>query len=211
MRFVLPIFLISLTLLMLSCCARTRVQMSGQVPPQPLCQGPDERVSALIVWSPKWRPDQKDVLLREAAAHSGIVRFFATSRCFTEVRVIRRDGSGEADDLSPLEISALTAADAGTLDRLLVITVRELGPLVKLLSSPALVEGGTEVVLEVRSVSPGNGQITADFTTHWQNGGPWVIKGVATLEHDITCALQEALKPSGVRKCTAATVANEVK
>ncbi len=205
MRFFLTAFLISLTLLMLSGCATTRVRMSGQVPPQPLCQGPEESISALIVWSPEWRPEQKDVLMREAAAQRGIERFFTTSQCFARVRVMRRGDSGEANDLSLQEVPALTAA-AGAPDRRLVITVRELGPVVKLLSSPALLEGGTEVVLQVRSVSPADGHIGANFTTHWQDGGPWVIKGVTTLEHDITCALQEALRPSGALFCPAAKV-----
>jgi len=199
MRLVLPVFLILLILLMLSGCATTRVRMSGQVPLQPLCQGPDEHLSALIIWGPEWRPNQKDVLPREAAAHHGIERFFATSRCFTEVKVIRRDGSGEGGDLSPLEISALAAAEPTSPDRLLVITVQELGPVVKLLSSPALLEGGTEVVLRLRAVLPADDHVAADFTTRWQDGGPWAIKGVATLEGDIACALQEALRPSTAR------------
>ncbi len=203
MRFILPAFLISLTLLMLSGCATTRVQVSGQFPSQPLCQGPDERKSTLIIWSPEWRPDQKDVLLREAAAQRGIERFFTTSQCFARVRVIR-----QVSDLSLLEVPALTASAAGAPDRRLVNNVRELGPIVKLLSTLALFEGGTEVVLQVRFVSPADGHIDADFRTHWQNGGPWVIKGVATLEHDITCDLQEALWPSGVQFCMAAKVSN---
>jgi hypothetical protein len=202
----LPVVLISLALLMLSGCATTRVRMSGQVPAQPLCQGPDERISALIVWSPEWRPDQKDVLLREAAAHRGIERFFATSRCFASFRVIRQVGKRSPSDLPPPEIPALAAADPTTFDRRLVITVRELGPLVKLFASPALLEGGTEVLLQVRSLSPANGHIGADFTTHWQDGGPWVIKGVATLEDDIACALEKALRPSGEQFCPTAKV-----
>jgi hypothetical protein len=40
-------------------------------------------------------------------------------------------------------------------DRLIVLTVRELGPTVKLLSSAALVEGGTEVVVDVAVYRPG--------------------------------------------------------
>jgi hypothetical protein len=72
---------------------------------------------------------------------------------------------------------------------------------VNLFSSLALVEGGTDVVFEISAVSPSKtGQITADFTAHWENGGPWVIKGVSTLEQDMASALQEALKPSEVPK-----------
>ena len=105
-------------------------------------------------------------------------------------------GGRESINLSPTEISTLVAAETTTPSQVLLITVRELGPIVKLLSSVALVEGGTDVVLEIRAVSPSTGQTTSDFTAHWQNGGPFVIKGVATLEQDICSALQEALKLS---------------
>ena len=135
--------------------------------------------------------------MREAAAQRGIERFFSTSQCFAKTKIIRKVGDQESIDLSPTEVRALVATDATTLSYVLLITVRELGPIVKLLSSFALVEGGTETVLEIRTVSPSTGQTTADFTSHWQNGGPWVIKGVATLEQDIGSALQEALKPLG--------------
>ena len=135
--------------------------------------------------------------MREAAAQRGIERFFSSSECFAKTTVIRRVGDRESIDLSPTDVRALVAADAAAPSSVLVITVRELGPILKLLSSLALVEGGTDVVLEFRAVSPATGQTTADFTSHWQNGGPWVIKGVATLEKDIGSALQEALKPLG--------------
>jgi lipopolysaccharide transport protein LptA len=75
--------------------------------------------------------------------------------------------------------------------------VRELGPVVKLLGSPVLVEGGTEVVLDIRVAVPATGESVADFRAHWQHGGPWALKGVATLEQDIGSALQAALQPGG--------------
>ena len=200
MRIVCSISLISLAVLVLSGCASTHFQVTGQVPHQPLCQPADEQASALVFWGPKWRPDQKAVPRRESAAQRGIEQFFSTSECFAKVRVIRKVGDRESIELPPAEVPGLAATYASAPVHVLFITVRELGPIVKLFSSLALVEGGTDVVLEIRAVSPSTGQITADFTAHWQNGGPWVIKGVSTLEQDIASALQEALKPSEVPK-----------
>ncbi len=200
MRIVCSVSLISLAVLVLSGCASTHFQVTGQVPHQPLCQPVGEQASALVFWGPKWRLNQKAVPRREAAAQRGIEQFFSTSECFAKVRVIRKVGDRESIELSPAEVPGLAATYASAPVHVLFITVRELGPIVKLFSSLALVESGTDVVLEIRAVSPSTGQTTADFTAHWQNGGPWVIKGVSTLEQDIASALQEALKPSEVPK-----------
>ena len=200
MRFVCSVPLILVLVLVLSGCASTHFQITGPAPRQPLCQGPSEQASALVFWGPKWRPDQKNVPLREAAAQRGIERFFSTSECFARVRVIRKIGDRESIDFPPEEVSAFAGAYGGTPSQLLFITVRELGPIVKLFSFPALVEGGTDVVLEIRAVSPSTGQTMTNFTAHWQNGGPWVIKGVKTLEQDMASTLKEALKPSSFRE-----------
>ncbi len=196
MRIVCSVPLILLLGLVLSGCASTHFQITGPAPRQPLCQGLNEQTSAIVFWGPKWRPDQKNVPFREAAAQRGIERFFSRSECFAQVRVIRKIGDRESIDLPPAEVPAIAGAYGNTPSQLLFITVRELGPIVKLFSPLALVEGGTDVVLEIRDVSPSTGQTITNFTAHWQNGGPWVIKGVATLEQDMASTLQEALKPS---------------
>lgn len=196
MRFVCLQSMILLFVLVLSGCASTHCQISGQALKQPLCQHSDARASALVLWGPKWRPDQKDVPLREAAAQRGIEQFFSSSGCFAKAKIIRKTGYGKSIDLSTTEVRKLAAIYTPAANHILFITVRELGPIVKLLSSFALVEGGTEVVLDIQAVSPSTGQTTNSFTVHWQNGGPWVIKGVATLEQDIASALQEALNQS---------------
>lgn len=200
MRLIRSETLISFAVLVLLGCATTQFQATGQSPPQPLCQGAGEQISALVLWGPKWRPDQKDVPMREAAAGRGIERFFASSSCFATSKIVRKIGDREAIDLSSTEARALVAGDSAVPSQVLFITVRELGPILKLQLSLSPVEGGTDVVLDIRAVSLTTGETTADFTSHWRNGGPWVIKGVATLEQDIGSALQEALKPSGSPK-----------
>lgn len=180
-------------------CASTQFEATGRTPTQAVCQAPGETISALVLWGPQWRPNQKDVPTREAAAQRGIERFFATSGCFSTVHIQRTANGQAANALSPTELRALAASEPTAPGRMLLITVRELGPVVKLFASLALVEGGTDVVLEIRSVAAATGEVVADFRTHWQHGGPWVIKGVATLEQDIGSALQAALKPGGVQ------------
>ena len=182
--------------LVVASCASTRFAVSGQLPEQPVCQTSSEDATAVILWGPRWRPNQKDVPLREAAAQRGIAHFFSSSGCVANATILRTVGDRNAIDLSPAEVRAVIAAEATTPQYVLSITVRELGPIVTLFSSLALVDGGTEVVLEIRALAPATGQSTSAFTAHWQNGGRWVLKGVATLEYDIACALQAALRVS---------------
>lgn len=179
--------------LLASACASTSVTYAPSAPPAPLCQAKGEHTSALVLWAPDWRPDQKDVPLRNAAAEQGITRFFGTSNCFsqTEVRRASLDGASAVEERQWL----VSRAD-GKPDRTLVVVVRELGPVVKLLSSAALVEGGTEVVLHIREYRALNTHPSQEFSVHWQSGGPGVVKGVASLPADMEAALIASLKPS---------------
>jgi hypothetical protein len=177
-------------------CASTKVETSGAAPKWPLCQADGEQLSALALWGPAWRTDQKDVPHREAAAQRGIEHFFDQSGCFSKVEIRRLPGDRSAFAPADLEILELARANKPTPDRLVVITVRELGPVVRLFGSPALVEGGTEVVLELKVLNVRTGESMANLHTHWQNGGALVIKGVKTLEQDMSAALQAALAPA---------------
>jgi len=114
--------------LLSACTATTTVTISppGQAP---ICQS-QSGLKAAVLWRTNWRPNQKDIPEREAAASQGIADFFSHTRCFPSTVVTRAD-SGRVE----------TAVPPGS-DLLLLLTVRELGPTVKLLSSAALVEGG---------------------------------------------------------------------
>lgn len=176
---------------LLPSCASTTVRLSGSLPQAPVCQAPGERIAALILWRPQWRPDQKDVPLREAAAERGIEQFFSSSGCYSsaEVRRLALDEVLSAERLEQMANSATPKPD-----RVLAVAVRELGPVVKLLASAALIEGGTEVVLDINAYSVGNPHSFSEFAVHWQNGGPGIIKGVATLEEDMRSALEAGLQ-----------------
>lgn len=147
--------------LLAACAPTTQVTVAPPVQApvcEPMAPGP-----VTVLWRTRWRADQKDVAEREAAVAQGIARFMADGRCFASPTVARTNESGSAFDVP-----------AGS-SRLLVLTLRELGPTVKLLSSAALVEGGTEVVLDVAEYRPGQREPQRQFSVRWTNGGPGVV------------------------------------
>jgi hypothetical protein len=170
-----------------SSVVRRRRLVVAPSPQTPVC---DSGASALVLWAPQWRPDQKDVPEREAAAETGLKKFLQSSGCFARFELHR------LSSMTPVVVTAEVASAHGQFDKMIAITLRELGPVIKLLSSPALIDGGTEVMLQVAEyISPGEVQTRA-FTVHWQNGGPGVIKGMATLPQDMQAALVMGLQPN---------------
>ena len=163
-----------------ACTATTTVTLS---PPDqaPVCQ-PQSELRASVLWTTDWRPDQKDVPQREAAAARGITDFFAGATCFRSAAVARALPGRRASDV----------ADGS--DLLLVLTVRELGPTVRLLSSAALVEGATDVVIDVAQYKRGKSEPDRQFSIHWRDGGPGIVKGVQSLPSDIAAALRAGLR-----------------
>lgn len=188
---------VALCLLLLG-CASTKVTTSGEVPTASLCQSTSENLSALVLWGSKWRPNQKEVARREVAAQQGLEDYFAKSGCFSRVEVRRLPDETAAQVLSRQELQSLASLASSSPARLIVVVVRELGPVVKLLESPAILEGGTEVILEVTAVDLQTTSSPVNFRVHWQNGGPFAIKGVTTLPQDMTSALGAAMS-SGLR------------
>ena len=171
----------------LSGCATTTVSVTPS-PQTPVC---DSAMSALVVWAPQWRPDQKDAPKREVAAEIGLKKFLQTAGCF------KRSELRRLPSMTPTAVAAEVASENGQFNKVIAITLRELGPVIKLLSTLLLVEGGTEVVLQVAEYRLSEETQTRTFTVHWQNGGPGVIKGVASLQQDMQAALVMGLQPGG--------------
>jgi hypothetical protein len=174
--------------LLVGCAATTSFTLTPS-PQAVLCQRSPERINAVVLCGTKWRVDQKDVTDRETAANDGIAHFFQESGCFASVEIRRLSSSAE-----PHEQTAAIASNSTT-DVVLVVVVRELGPVLKLGSSAALIEGGTEVVLDFAAYQARAATPTRVFSAHWQNGGPGVVKGVASLPADIESALAASLQP----------------
>lgn len=179
-----PLFLSAALVAVVGCASTTTSQLRPS-PQEPVCSA---SATALILWKPSWRADQKDVLAREAAATEGIGQFLAKSGCFKSASIERLPQVSD-------ETARTTAADATKRnEKVIFLAIRELGPTVKIGNSLALVEGATEVVVEVSEFMPGmTGSRT--FTVEWRSGGPGVLKGVASLAQDMQAALVAGLQP----------------
>jgi len=173
-------------------CASTKIETSGSVLKEPLCQSSAARLSVLVYWGPQWRPEQKEPPLREAAALRGIQDFFAGANCVASVNIRRLPGEASTHAPSDEQLLRWASAAPPSPDRVLLIVVRELGPKL-LVGTPLLVEGGTEVVVDVRVLNVRKSESMANVRTHWQNGGPFDIKGVKTLDQDMSAALRVTL------------------
>ena len=111
------------------------------------------------------------------AAEQGIKAFFATSNCFARAQVRRVPLEAP---IATERLDQVLAETSPKPNRVLTITERELGPIVKLLASLVLVEGGTDFLLEISSYDGANPGSRFDFGVHWQHGGPWVLMGTGT-------------------------------
>lgn len=177
----------------LSGCASTTIASTGQPMQRPLCSSPylvasDTTVSVAVLWGPWWRPDQKEPPLREAAALKGIQQFFATQRCVADLAIQRIDIPTQRAQWSDADLLGMAKPLAPQADKVILIVVKELGPRLRI-GLPTLVEGGTEVVVEVRVVDARRHVPEAMVQTHWQKGGPFYVKGVKTLDQDMQAAL----------------------
>lgn len=195
-RFIGLASLFSLPLLLVG-CATTTVETSGAALQHPLCAPNDPKLSVALYWEPQWRSDQKEPPVREALAQRGIEQFVAEHACLfvTELRRLPAE-AGVPGDSELLQMAS--KADAKP-ERVVFVMLRELGPRL-LISAPVLVEGGTEVVIEVRVLDAATPQVLANFRTRWRNGGKFVIKGIKSLDKDMSAALRTALMSEAVTR-----------
>lgn len=171
-------------------CAATTIETTGTPLSQPLCTPGTAPVSLAVFWRPQWRADQKEPALREAAAEHGIRDFLSRSACLavTGLHRLPAGASLPTDD----ELLRKAASVTPPPERVVLIVVRELGPRFAI-GLPVIVEGGTEVVIDVRVLDTRTSQSVADTRTLWRHGGTFVVKGVETLEQDMSAALTATL------------------
>jgi hypothetical protein len=98
--------------------------------------------------------------------------------------------------MTPTVVATEMASANKQFNKVIAVTLRELGPVITFLSSPALIDGGTEVVFQVAEYIPPSEIQTRSFAVHWQNGGPGLIKGVGSLPQDMQAALVVGLQPN---------------
>lgn len=171
-------------------CASTTVTTTGLPLKEPLCQPSKPSIPTLVYWGTKWRPDQKEPQLREAAALRGIQDFLSRSGCLSVVAIHRL--TTEQALASNEELMRSASSSNYKPERILLVVVRELGPRL-LIGIPVVVEGGTEVLVDVRVLDPTTSASLATTHTTWRNGGMFVIKGIKTLDQDMSAALDATL------------------
>ena len=186
-----------ITIVFVAGCASTKIETSGALPKEPLCRAGKSVLSTLVYWGPQWRPDQKEPQLREAAALRGIHDFLNRASCIAIIGVHRL--SLEKQQPSNNDLFRLASNTATEPEQILFIAVRELGPRL-VIGIPAIVEGGTEVLIDVRVLNPQTSESLANTQTLWRNGGKFVIKGVNTLDQDISSALSSVYMTNNVGK-----------
>lgn len=173
-------------------CASTQVETTGTPLAQPLCLESRPPVNTLVYWGTAWRPDQKEPQLREAAALRGIEQFLGRASCLA-VTAVHHLSTAQAQ-WSNVDLLQLASGTTPSPDRVLLVVVRELGPRL-LIGVPVLVEGGTEVRVDVRVIDGRTAASLVATQTLWRHGGPFVIKGVQTLDRDLAEALGTTLLP----------------
>ena len=132
----LPIILFAASASLLLAGCSTTVATLNPSPQKPVC----ERTSnALVLWDTQWRQNQKDITEREFAAETGLRQFLVHSGCFAHSELRRMNIN---------DFGSLKGSD-DRFDKVIAITVREIGPIVMLFSTDGIIEGGTEVVLNV--------------------------------------------------------------
>ncbi|MDD2700976.1 MAG: hypothetical protein PHH36_07015 [Sideroxydans sp.] len=169
-------------------CATTTIETSGSRLQNPLCIEGAASLPVSIYWYPQWRADQKEPPLREALAQKGIERFIGRHACLTVKELKRLPAGAETDSDQTL----LQQARQAGADHVVRIVVRELGPKLQI-GIPVILKGGTEVVIEVRVLNAATAGALADMRTHWARGGTFIVKGLWTLEEDMSAALEASL------------------
>jgi hypothetical protein len=180
---------------LLSGCASTTIDIKGSHLKEPLCVTNAEANKIGILWGPKWRVDQKEPPLREAAALRGIEMFLDAQSCPKDTPIHRVEISDNYQFLTDAEIISMAKSHREDVRKVVFLVVRELGPKL-IIGIPHLIEGGTEVVVESRVVDAKLGSAISKLNTHWQKGGPFYIKGVKSLDQDMLTTLETALKPA---------------
>lgn len=142
--------------------------------------------SVLVLWGTAWRKDQKEPKLREDFASNAINKFFLESKLFSDIKVIKTYKEKNVINFSDIEALELNKNEyQSKYEKIIFIRVEELGPTLNLYLSPILFDGSTEVKLRVRVLDTNTSKLNSDIYSEWKNSGPFVLKGIKTLEQDM--------------------------
>lgn len=141
-----------------------------------------------MLWGALWRSDQKEPLLRESMAKQGIEIFISETKCINVPAVDQIT----LDSQPPSNQALIEQTAKYSANQLIFILVRELGPTIEI-GIPSIIEGHTEVLLEVKVIDLSSNAVTNDSRVHWKQGGKFVIKSTKSLSEDMASALHVIL------------------
>ncbi len=183
-KYIYPLLLISS--LIINSCASTSIIYHKIGSSNSLCKNK----STLVLWGTAWRKDQKEKELREEIASKSLSKYLSSSKCFYNYKLLKEINGKSAITLSDIEAINFSKTLETNYDNIIFIRLEELGPLLNLNLSLVLFDGATEVKLRVRSVDTKTNSLEYDNQSQWKNGGPYVIKGINTLEQDMYDSLK---------------------
>ncbi len=176
---------------LLSGCALTQTAIHATGETAPLCQINTIQDSALVLWGTAWRTNQKEKQLREEKASKAISQFFSSRSCYAKTSVLRTLAGRDPVTLSDIETIKLASVLPDRYNKIILLRIEELGPLLMIYLSPILWEGGSEAVVRVRILDVNSGSLDSDVDIHWRNTGAFVLRGTKHLEEDLKAALTQ--------------------
>ena len=173
--------------LLLPACTSVSIKQYAVGTPPPLCREQAPREKLIVYWGTAWRADQKEIPFRDRIAAREIEAFFRQDPCYELLDIATRVDQTKV--LLVEESRVIEAARRQGADRLLLIRLEELGPNLMVYLSPILWQTKNEVLVRVRSLDVGSGEIESDVTIHWMRGGPFTAHGAKELPIDLRGAL----------------------
>jgi hypothetical protein len=160
----------------------------------PLCRSAIANQKILVLWGAAWRNNQKEKDRREQVAADVITRFFNATSCGASATVQKSIAGREAVTMSDSEILKSDMVISGQFQKVVVIRLEELGPILMFNLSPILWSGATNVSLRIRVLDVATSSMDSDITTDWMKGGPFNIRGAKYYAESLTAALETVFK-----------------
>lgn len=171
-------------LLVLCGCATVRIDLHSTGAEIPLLRNNPAPDRVLVLWGAAWRSNQKEPGRREEIASAAIGEFFDGKA------VVKRTVDGApALLLSDSQIFRSKDVTSSRYERIIVLRIEELGPLLTFYLSPVLWEGSTDVSFRVRVLDPSSAALVSEIGAQWKKGGAFHLRGVSKLKEDLKSAL----------------------
>jgi hypothetical protein len=165
-------------------CATVKMDMHSTGAGSPVLGSSSAADKVLVLWGTAWRSNQKEAGRREEIAAAGIAEFF------NDKAVVRKTiGGKSATLLSDSQIFQSEELKTSHFERVIVLRIEELGPILTFHLSPILWNGSTDVSLHVRVLDRPSISLISEIGVHWEKGGAFEVRGASKLKEGLKSAL----------------------